>query len=53
MDETIENTSLLNNLGVLYSQMHRYEEAEGILQRVVTHREYIIGKEHRYIHTLT
>ncbi len=30
----IESTSTLNNLGVLYSHMGRYPEAEAVLQRV-------------------
>lgn len=47
LDGTVESTSMLNNLGILYSHMHRWDQAEAILLNVLQHREDKLGKDHR------
>lgn len=47
LDGTVESTSMLNNLGVLYSHMGRTDQAEAILLNVLNHREEKLGKDHR------
>ena len=47
MSRSTENTSALNNLGVLYSHMAKHEAAEALLTKALDYRTTALGAEHQ------